>query len=234
MGTSAKVVGALRRSMNAVLPHVRDRVELERLAEGQAALRRIAMLVARGASSADVFPAVAHEVAEVLKLPLVGVFRYDEGAMVTVIAASDCRPGTLRPGTRWPLDGPTMAARVLETGRPARVENYARLPGTLAAEIRESGLVRTAGAPILVDGRVWGVMAAASPDAPFADDVEDRLTEFTELLTTAIANDQAREELNRLGEEQAALRRVAMLVAGGAPPAEVFQAVIAEVGRLVP
>jgi signal transduction histidine kinase len=229
------MVGSLRRSLNVVAhPHVRDRVELERLAEGQAALRRVAMLVARGASSADVFPAVAHEVAQVLKLPIAAVFRYDEGAMMTVIAASSGRPQTLQPGTRWPLDGPTMAARVQETGRPARVEDYAPLTGTLAAAVRESGLVRAAGAPILVDGRVWGVMAAASPDAPFADDVEDRLVEFTELLTTAIANDQAREERHRLGEEQAALRRVATLVAEGVLPAEVFQAVIAEVGRLVP
>jgi signal transduction histidine kinase len=235
MGTSGRMVGALRRSVNVVAhPHVRDRIELERLAEGQAALRRVAMLVARGASSADVFPAVAHEVAQVLKLPIAAVFRYDEGAMMTVIAASSGRPHTLQPGTRWPLDSPTMAALVLETGRPARVEDYAPLTGTLAAAARESGLVRTAGAPILVDGRVWGVMAASSPDAPFADDVEDRLVEFTELLTTAIANDQAREERHRLGEEQAALRRVATLVAEGAPPAEVFQAVIAEVGRLVP
>jgi signal transduction histidine kinase/uncharacterized protein YoaH (UPF0181 family) len=235
MGTSARMVGALRRSLNVVAhPHVRDRVELERLAEEQAALRRVAMLVARGASSADVFPAVAREVAQVLKLPIAAVFRYDEGAMMTVIAALSDRPHMLQPGTRWPLGGPTMAARVLETGRPARVEDYAVLTDTLAAAARESGFVRTAGAPILVDGRVWGVMAAASPDAPFADDVEDRLAEFTELLTTAIANDQAREELHRLGEEQAALRRVTTLVAEGAPPAEVFQAVIAEVGRLVP
>jgi signal transduction histidine kinase len=236
MGTPARMVGALRRSLNAMAhPHVRDRIELERLAEGQAALRRVAMLVARGASSNDVFPAVAREVAQVLKLPIVGVFRYDDGAMLTVIASSSDRPHTLQPGTRWPLDdGVSMAARVLETGRPARVDDYALLTGTLAAGARESGLNRTAGAPIFVDGRVWGVMAAASPDASFADDVEDRLAEFTELLTTAIANDQAREELHRLGEEQAALRRVTTLVAEGAPPAEVFQAVIAEVGRLVP
>jgi signal transduction histidine kinase len=235
MGTPARLVGALRRSLNVLAhPHVRDRVELERLAEGQAALRRVAMLVARGASSADVFPAVAREVAQVLKLPIAAVFRYDEGAMMTVIAALSDRPHMLQPGTRWRLDASTMAAQVRETGRPARVEDYALLTGTLAVAARESGLVRTAGAPILVDGRVWGVMAAASPDAPFADDVEDRLAEFTELLTTAIANDQAREELQRLGEEQAALRRVTTLVAEGARPAEVFQAVIAEVGRLVP
>jgi hypothetical protein len=65
MGTSTQFVGALRRSFKVVAhPHVRDRVELGRLAEEQAGLRRVATLVARGASSAEVFPAVAQEVAQ--------------------------------------------------------------------------------------------------------------------------------------------------------------------------
>jgi len=236
MGTSAQLVGALRRSFKVVAhPHVRDRVELGRLADQQAALRRVATLVARGASSAEVFPAVAREVAQVMHLPIVGVFRYDsDGTMMTVLADSSDRPHKLQPGTRWPLDGPSMVAQVLRTGRPARVEDYTDLSGTLAAGARESGLNKTAGTPIIVGGRVWGVMATSSPDSPLPHDVEDRLAEFTELLAAAIANSQAREDLLRLADEQAALRRVATLVAQGAPPAEVFEAVTAEVGRLIP
>jgi hypothetical protein len=42
------------------------------------------------------------------------------------------------------------------------------------------------------------------------------------------------EELRVLAEEQAALRRVATLVAGGAAPEEVFAAVAEEVGQLLP
>jgi GAF domain-containing protein len=208
------------------------RVELGRLAEQQDALQRVAALVARGASSAEVFASVALEVAQVMHLPIVGVFRYDDdGAAMTVIAAWSDRPHTLQPGTRWPLDGPSMVAEVLRTGRPARVEDYADRPGALAAAARESGLNRTAGAPIIVDDRVWGVIAIASPDAPLPDQVEDRLAEFTELLATAISNSQAREELRRLADEQAALRRVATLVAGGASSAEVFAAVAEEVAQ---
>jgi signal transduction histidine kinase/uncharacterized protein YoaH (UPF0181 family) len=204
------------------------------LGQQQAALRRVAALVERGASSAEVFAVVALEVAQVLRLPIAGVFRYDDdGATMTVIAAWSDRPHTLQPGTRWPLDGPSMTAEVLRMGRPARVEDYADLPGTVAAGARESGLNRTAGAPIIVEGRVWGVIAASSPDAPFAGHVEDRLAEFAELLATAISNSQARDELRRLADEQAALRRVATLVARGAPPAEVFEAVSAEVAQLV-
>jgi len=214
---------------------VRDRVPVRSLAEEQAALRRVATLVAEGAPADEVFSVVAQEVAQVMHLANAAVSRYDDdGTAMTILAVWDDRPHGFQPGTRWPLDGRSMSAEVLRTGRPARVEDYADLPGSLAAEARESGLNRIVGAPIIVDGRVWGVISTSSPESPFPDDVEDRLAEFTELVATAIANSQAREELTRLADEQAALRRVATLVAHGATPAEVFAAVSAEVARMVP
>jgi signal transduction histidine kinase/uncharacterized protein YoaH (UPF0181 family) len=213
----------------------KDRAELGRLVEQQAALRRVATLVARGASSTEVFEAVAQEVAQVLHLANTAVCRFDdEGAAMTVLAVRGERPATFEPGSRWPLDGPSMSAEVLRTGRPARVEDYTHLHGSLAAEAREHGFDRVAGAPIIVDGRVWGVISTSSPDAPLPDDLEDRLAEFTELVATAIANSQAHEDLTRIAEEQAALRRVATLVARGASPAEMFEAVSAEIAQLVP
>ena len=224
MGTSARVAES----------HAQDRVEPRRLAEEQTALRRVATLVASGAPSAEVFSAVAQEVAQVMHLPMVGVYRYDGDGLMTVIATSSDRQHVLQPGTRWPLDGQSMVAQVQRSGRPARVEDYTDLPGALAAGARESGLNATAGAPIIVNGSVWGAMGMSSPDAPLPEHAEDRLAEFTELVATAIANSQAHEELTRLAEEQAALRRVATLVAAGAPPAEVFDAVSAEVAALIP
>ena len=224
MGTSARLAE----------PRAKYRVEPGRLAEEQAALRRVATLVASGAPSAEVFEAVAKEVAQVLQLRNASVCRYDDdGAVIRVLAVVGSRPDRFHPGSRWPLDGPSMAREILRTGRPQRVEDYDGLPGTLAAEAREGGFNRVAGAPIIVDGRVWGVIATSSPDAPLPSDLEDRLAEFTELVATAIANSQAHEELTRLAEEQAALRRVATLVAAGAPPAEVFEAVSAEVAALI-
>ena len=102
-------------------PRAEGRSEVGQLAEEQAALRRVATLVAQGASSAEVFTAVANEVAQVLQLPNAAVCRYDdEGAMLTVMATSDDRPHGFQPGTRWPLDGPSMSAEVFRTGRPAR------------------------------------------------------------------------------------------------------------------
>jgi signal transduction histidine kinase len=216
--------------------HVKDRHVLgPRSEEKEAALRRVATLVARGASSAEVFAAVTEEIARVMGLPMVAICRFeDDGAAMTVIAVQSDLPHTFQAGTRWSLDGPSIALQVFRTGRPARFEGHADLPGSLAAGARASGVNRTVGVPIIVDGRVWGVVTTSSPDAPLPDHLEDRLAEFTELVATAIANTQAREELTRLAEEQAALRRVATLVAQGARPTEVFEAVSAEVARLVP
>jgi signal transduction histidine kinase len=216
---------------------VNDRVQVGSLAEEQAALRRMATLVAEGAPAAEVFEAVAQEAAQVMHSANAAVGRFDDdGTTMTILAVSDDRPNGFgfQPGTRWPLDGESMSAKVLRTGRPARVEDYTDLSGSLAAEARRSGVNTIVGAPIVVEGGVWGLMAISSREAPLPDHVEDRLAEFTELVATAIANSQTREDLTRLAEEQAALRRVATLVAQGAAPADVFAAVSAEIARLVP
>jgi signal transduction histidine kinase/uncharacterized protein YoaH (UPF0181 family) len=216
---------------------VTDRAEQGGLAVEQAALRRVATLVARGAPSSEVFEAVAHEAAQVLGLRNSAVSRYDDdGKAMTVLATYGDHPDNFGPGSRWPLVGKSVSAEVLRTGRPARIEDYAGLEGPLAAEARRVGFdkVAGAGAPIMVGGRVWGVISTSSLDAPLPDRVEDGIAAFTELVATAIANSQARDELTRLAEEQAALRRVATLVAEGASPDMVFDAVCAEVAQLVP
>jgi signal transduction histidine kinase len=213
-------------------PGSEDGIDLHRLVEEQAALRRVATLVASGAPAAEVFSAVAFEVARVMHLPTVAVGRYDSDGLVTVIATCSDRPVVFQAGTRWPLDGQTVVAQVQRTGRPARVEDYTDLVGPLAAGARESGLNATAGAPIIVNNTVWGAISAASPDAPLPDHLEDRLADFTELVATAIANSQAHEQLAQLADEQAALRRVATLVAEGATPHRVFDGVRREVARM--
>src|SRR6476620_7730887 len=220
--------------MSTSAPPADPHEELHRLVEEQAALRRVATLVASGAPSAEVFAAVAQEAVQVLQLTNAAVGRYDQDAStMTVLAVHGESPDAFAPGSCWPLDGPSMSAEVLRTGRPVRIDEYADLPGSLAAAAREHGFSKVAGAPINVDGRVWGVISTSSSDAPLPDDLEDRLAEFTELVATAIANGEAHDALTRLAEEQAALRRVATLVAAGAPPADVFEAVSAEVAGLM-
>src|SRR5262245_9993120 len=173
------------------------REHLAELADEQAALRRVAALVAGGASSTAVFDAVAEEVAQLFQFTPALVARYeDDGATLTVLAICGGRPASFAPGSRWPLDGPTVAAEVLRTGRPVRLEDYTDLPGTLAHEAREHGWTRTAGAPIVVDGRVWGLVATSGPpDERLPEELEDRLAEFTELVATGFAARYANEVL---------------------------------------
>jgi signal transduction histidine kinase len=172
------------------------RAEIERLAQEQAALRRVATLVALGAETAEVFAAVAREVVEVMQLPVAAVLRYEDGETMTVIAAWGDRPHPFQPGTRWPFHGSGLAAQVRQTGRAGRVVDYSHRQGAFAAKAREVGLHSLAGAPITVDGAVWGLVTIASTDGPIPDQAEDRLAEFTELLGTAIANTQSRTELS--------------------------------------
>jgi signal transduction histidine kinase/putative methionine-R-sulfoxide reductase with GAF domain len=172
------------------------RTEIERLAQEQAALRRVATLVAQGAETGAVFAAVAHEVSEVMHLPIAAVQRYEDDETMAVIAVWSDRPHPFQPGSRWPYHGSGLAARVRQTGRAGRVVDYSRRRGAFAAKAREVGLHSVAAAPIIVDGAVWGLVTIASTDGPIPDQAEGHLAEFTELLGTAIANTQSRTELS--------------------------------------
>jgi PAS domain S-box-containing protein len=222
---------------------IEDRVRAERLlrehdaalSRREDALRRIAVLVAGGAASADVVVAIAREVGHVVGVRLVTLLRYEpDGASAIVIGAWGEQPNAFQVGTRWPLDGPSVTAQVLKTGRPAKIEDFSNLTGSIAEAAVRSGIGARAGAPIIVDGKIWGVMLADAAGAEsLPDDIEDRLAEFTELVATAISNAASREQITLLAEEQAALRRVATLVARESSPAEIFAAVAEEVARLL-
>src|SRR6185312_6460820 len=140
---------------------------------------------------------------------------------------------TLTIGSRLPLDGDSAVARIFQTASAARIDGYADVEGGTAEVARGLRLRSAVGAPIVIQGTLWGaLMAGARGEEPLPEDAEARIAAFTELVATAVSNAQAREDLQRLADEQAALRRVATLVAGGMGPGEVFGAVAAEVGVL--
>ena len=210
------------------------RVQVQRLADEQAALRRVATLVAEGLAPAEVFAAVAEEVGRLLGVDSTHLARYEPDGTVTSIGSWSL-DGIHRPvGTRVPLDGTSVTGLVFDTGRPARLDDYERASDEIATIIQEMGVTSSVGAPIVVDGRPWGALIASSTNPePLPADTESRIARFAELVATAISNTEARTETRRLAEEQAALRRVATLVAEAAPPDELFDAVAAEVGGLL-
>jgi signal transduction histidine kinase len=210
--------------------HVRQ--DRRRLAAEQAALRRVATLVAEGAAPADVFAAVAREVAVVLELPAAGIYRYEPDGTATMVGSS----GELAfaPGTNWPLDGPSPPSLVRGTGRPARIDDYAEVTGAIGEAATRGGVKAGIGVPIVVDGQLWGIVAAGADRRELLPpDAERRLGRFTALVAAAISNSQAREDLRRLAGEQAALRRLATLVARAAEPQAVLDAVCEETGRVL-
>ena len=199
----------------------------ELLAEEQAALRRVAVLVAQQPSPSDVFTAVTEAVGLLLDadLAVLHVFPGD-GTATTVASWGDDGPN-LPIGTRFPLDGDSLAARIFKSGAPARMYSHEEAWSNAATVLAQSLRVRSAvGAPILVEGKLWGTLMAATRTVDsWAENAEIRLAAFTELVATAIANAESREALAQLAEEQAALRRVATLVAQGAPSQDLFDAV---------
>jgi GAF domain-containing protein len=222
------------------IANAESRAELARLAQEQAALRRVATLVARVTPPEEVFAAVTEEVARLLGAELSGMARFESDATMTVLgswAAEGEYVGAqpLVPGS-WPLEGGDVASTIARTGRPVRIDDYHGVPGRIAAFVRgELGASASVGSPIVVEGTLWGALFVHSKQTrqPFPQDTESRLAGFTELVATAVANAESRAGLARLADEQAALRRVATLVAGGAPPQELFATVVEEVGRLL-
>jgi signal transduction histidine kinase len=204
-----------------------------RLADEQAALRRVATLVARGATPREVFAAVAREVGLLLGVDATHMARYELDGTATGVAAWSPAGGQIPVGTRVDLKGESVAGLVSRTGRPARMDGYEHASGTGAALGRELGLRSSVGTPIVVDERLWGVLIASSKADRLPLDAEARIAAFTELVATAISNTETRIETARLAEEQAALRRVATLVARGVPAAGVFSAVAEELERLL-
>jgi signal transduction histidine kinase len=164
------------------------------LADEQAALRRVATVVAQGATPDELFSAVAAEVAGIIDIPVVGIQRYEADGTFTVLGTAG--ETSFAVGSRWPVEEEGITGVILATGRPARRDDYSTMPGPLGEALREDALVSVVGVPIVVDGSVWGFMvAAARPERPIPSDTEEQLVRFTELVATAVSNATTRTEL---------------------------------------
>lgn len=133
------------------------REEVERLAGEQAALRRVATLVARGAAPGAVFAAVAEEVGHVLPdadVTMVG--RYDAEPAVEVVGGWSRTGGLVMHSRRSELDGQNVSTLVFDTGQPARVDDLAYGSDAVTVAAHEIWMRSAAGAPISVEGRLWG------------------------------------------------------------------------------
>jgi GAF domain-containing protein len=174
--------------------------EYRRLAAEQAALRRLATLVARGVEPLEVFGAVAEEMRRCLSADTAGLWRFESDREIAVVAAA-ADPAALARwpvGTRTPVDGNTLAMLVQRSGRPARIDSYDNVAGPIA-RVRAVGVRAAVGVPIIVDGRVWGLAAVGSVQhGPMPADTEVHIVRFAELIAVAVVAGHRDEQKRQL------------------------------------
>ena len=160
-----------------------------RLVAEQAALLRLATLVARGVEPVDVFGAMADEMRRCVPADTAGLWRFETSGEITIVAAA-ADPAALAKwplGTRTPVDGNSLATKVQRTGRPARIDSYDNVAGPIAARVRAVGVNAAVGVPVMVDGRVWGLAAVGSlQQGPMPADTEVHISRFAELIASAL------------------------------------------------
>jgi signal transduction histidine kinase len=186
---AARRAGALDARRQAAAEH-------ERLAGEQMALRRVATLVAQGPPPAAVFDAVAAEMEGLLNADGVMLSRYQPDSEVSMVAHRGSGARLVPPGTRARHEPESVSAIVRRTRCPARMDNYTGTHGAIGELVQSLGVRAAVGAPVAVDGRLWGVIIATwtGEQVPPAD-TEQRMARFAQLLETAIANADARDQL---------------------------------------
>jgi signal transduction histidine kinase len=145
----------------------------------------------------EVVETVIREVGLLCGADLARLERYETDGTVTGLGvwSRDLDP-QLASGTRFVLQGPSIAALVRESGRPMRVDTFTGASGAIAQEAQALGIRSSVGCPVIVQGRLWGVIAASSVgDAPFPPGTESQIGEFTELLATSLSNIKAHADL---------------------------------------
>jgi signal transduction histidine kinase len=163
----------------------------------QAALRRVATLVARGSGPEEVYPAAVAELAGGLGMDHVALLQYGDAAAPVVLASRD-PAGTpkLAVGEYLWLDDSCVAGRVAETGAPARIDDYDEIDGGAAARVRAMGMRCAVGAPITVGTQLRGVLVAGSTQPrAFGAETEAHVGDFADLVATAISNAETRAAL---------------------------------------
>ena len=169
---------------------------IRRIAEEQTSLGRVATLVAEGASPADTFTTVATEVGQLFAADVAVVFRYEPDRTGSVVGLWSGPDVNSPAGARLAVEGAGGAAAVLDEGRANRTDRFEGPPGSIAGSLQQVGAQSGVAAPIVVEGRLWGAMVAATiRPAGLPPGSETRLADFTDLAATAIANAESQEQL---------------------------------------
>ena len=170
---------------------------LQALLAEQVALRRVATMVAAGTPAPALFARVCEELGELLAVMSTDMIRYESERFATVVGSWTGNDTPSFPvGERIPVEGESVTAKLYRSGGPERADDYDDVEGELAERLRQFGIHSVVGAPIYVAGRLWGAVMVSSELAhAFPAGTEGKISSFAELVTAALANVDAREQL---------------------------------------
>ncbi len=167
----------------------------------QSALRRVATAAAESDDVTHVFETIAEEVRGLLGADAGWLDQIDNDRATTVAqtgspkllalvapASADDPRGAVHPDS--------VRGRAMSTGEPARVADYNEVPELMPKPFRDAGVRTSIAAPVVVDGRPWGVIVvvAGAPEQ-LPEGCEERLMPFARLAGVAIENAEARHVL---------------------------------------
>jgi signal transduction histidine kinase len=179
------------------IANAEGRAALTRLADEQAALRRVATRVARGVRPDEIFAAVSDEVGHLVGTDSATVIKFDDdGEGIIHVGVASKMSEAFPLGAHWKFTDGMASAEVYRTGRSARggARDWSKVEGPVAETHHRLRIVSTVASPIVVEGRLWGAVAVQSQE-PLPLDTDERLEKFGELLATAIANAENKSEL---------------------------------------
>jgi signal transduction histidine kinase len=179
-------------------PRRTPRDELRLLADEQAALRRLATAAARNVAPGEIFTAVAEEIRPLLSADNSGLVRFEPDRKATIVAGAGQWIAEIMPlGMRTDLDDSLAITSVFRTGRPARVDghDYSATAGRIPRYLHRVGNRSAVASPVIVEGSLWGALVVSTRREPLAEDTEERMANFTELVGAVIANAEHRAEL---------------------------------------
>ena len=173
-------------------------------------VRRLTTLTASGASAADLAHAICEELIGLFRADASAVFQMDGDDIVVAGNAATEGQRVFTRGARFPLEPEMIAAQIRDAARPIRSARYDIDPSDAGRRITALGYDVVIGAPVHVDGEVWGVIyAAATGTERLPAGTEDQLAVFAEIVTIAVARAEDRLRLEAQALEHAALMRVA-------------------------
>jgi signal transduction histidine kinase len=195
--STERCVASFADLLGAAISSDANRAGITRLAEEQMALRRVATLVARGAPPEVVFTAVTEETGRLLRVEDTSMVRYESDGTSTVVASwGRGAKASLPVGDRQPLGGKNLVTIISQTFSPARLDRCDGASGARAERLAEAGFHAAVGAPIMVQGCLWGAVVAASADQhALSEDAEARIASFADLVATAVSNAENLAEL---------------------------------------